>query len=284
MGCVTLSGQSVTQAHTRRRGQPDDVQAMVLVGEEDVAARIDQDVLGLGDQGLGQQPAALGGIVRQIPGDLAREVGVADVVDPQPGVEPRHEHQVVVGEQLGPLGMVLVVRSEAPTTRAEVRVRRARGGLGDRQQRHQPRVALIADVDDAREVVRLLLPFRDRFGVDQQQVSRRNGDHGVQCDHAGERGADVQSGDEFRSLDVRDVEDHEPGGSVAQVGAITKDVRRSVQRDAPRWGWRPRRRTARAGTTSPPPRDARDLRCRGSRRCCLRTRDAPPSHGDSDRP
>ena len=92
------------------------------------------------------------------------------------------------------------------------------------------------DVDDACEVVRLLLPFRDRFGVDQQQVSRRKRDHGVQRDHAGERGADVQSGDERRPLDVRDVEDDEPGGPVAEVGAITQDVRRSVQGDTSRWG------------------------------------------------
>ena len=146
---------------------------------------------------FGSSPRRSIGSSGQIPGDLARQIGVADVVDPQPCVEPRHEHHVVVGEQLGALGMMLIVWAEAPTTRAEVRIRRARRRLRYRQQRHEARVLLIADVDDAGEVVRLLLPFRDRFGVDEQQVSRWNRDHGVHRDHAGERGADVQSGDEL---------------------------------------------------------------------------------------
>src|SRR3954465_9407065 len=99
----------------------EDVQPMVLVAEVDVAAGVDEDVLRLGDQVLGEQPATLGGGVGEIGGDLARQVLVPDVVDPQARVEPGEEQQVVGVEQVrvAVLRVVLVVRSEPATPEGE---------------------------------------------------------------------------------------------------------------------------------------------------------------------
>jgi hypothetical protein len=94
---------------------------VVLVAEVDVAAGVDEDVLRLGDQVLGEHPATLGGVVGEIGDDLARQVPVPDVVDPQARVEPGEEQQVVGVEQVrvAVLRVVLVVRSEPATPQRE---------------------------------------------------------------------------------------------------------------------------------------------------------------------
>jgi hypothetical protein len=110
---------------------------MVLVGEVGVAAGVDQHVLGLRDEGrLGQQPTTLHGVVRKKVADLSRQVWIGDVVDPQSSVEPSEISDLVVVEEVLVLrvGVVLVVRAEAPATLVEVGIRSGLVRNGDWQQ------------------------------------------------------------------------------------------------------------------------------------------------------
>src|SRR5690242_9572792 len=76
---------------------PDNEKAPVFIGDINVAARVNQNVLGLVDElVIGQQAVALGGRRRNEPGHFLGEARVLDVVDAQAGVKVGQVNQVAL--------------------------------------------------------------------------------------------------------------------------------------------------------------------------------------------
>src|SRR5258708_34106375 len=101
-------------------GVPQDPQALVLLGQVDGAARIDQDVLALGDELLRQRAVALYRVGRQEPADLARLTRVCDVDDAQARVEVGEGYELVRAFHVRVvMRRDLVVRAAAPALPAE---------------------------------------------------------------------------------------------------------------------------------------------------------------------
>jgi len=78
------------------------VDALVLVGDEDVATRIHDHVFGLADKTRSRQwPQPRLRIPRHEVRDLAWHALIANVVHPQPGVEVAQKHSVLVVHSAG---------------------------------------------------------------------------------------------------------------------------------------------------------------------------------------
>src|SRR5262245_11653065 len=75
------------------------VNAVILVGHVNEAARVDDHVLGLRHEAARLWPASLGGIGRHEIAYLARQPRVSDVVDAQTRVEVGEKHEAVVAQQ-----------------------------------------------------------------------------------------------------------------------------------------------------------------------------------------
>src|SRR6266704_6950863 len=133
--CYATWPAACLRAASPRSGIPQDPQALVLLGQVDVAARVDQDVLALRDEFLRQRAVAFCRIGRQEPADLARPVRVGDVDDAQARVEVREVYELVrVLHVRVVMVLVLVVRAEAPALLAEIPVPRARWRHGQRKE------------------------------------------------------------------------------------------------------------------------------------------------------
>src|SRR5258708_33209551 len=155
-------------------GVPQDPQALVLLGQVDDAARIDEDVLALGDELLRQRAVALYRVGRQEPADLARLTRVCDVDDAQARVEVGEVYELVRALHVRVVMMlVLVVRSEAPALLAEIFVRHAGRRHGEREEREEGRLRRVCDVDERSVVEGLLAVLAERFRVHHGDLPAR---------------------------------------------------------------------------------------------------------------
>src|SRR5437867_12731234 len=124
--CYATWPAACLRAPSPRSGIPQDPQALVLLGQVDGAARVDEHVLALRDELLRQRAVALYRIGRQEPADLARRSRVGDVDDAQARVEVGEVHELVRALHIRVVTeLVLIVRAEAPALLAEIPVRRA---------------------------------------------------------------------------------------------------------------------------------------------------------------
>src|SRR5205809_7697051 len=129
--CYATWPAACLRAASPRSGIPQDPQALVLLGQVDGAARVDQDILALRDELLRQRTVALRRIGRQEPADLARRSRVGDVDDAQARVEVREVYQLVRVLHVRVVRMlVLVMRAEASALVAGLPVTRAIGRHG----------------------------------------------------------------------------------------------------------------------------------------------------------
>src|SRR5690349_4556426 len=116
--------QSLGQVVKTLFQMPDNEKAPVFIGDINVAAGINQNVLGLADElVIGQKAVALGGRRRNEPGHFLGEARVLDVVDAQAGVKVGQVNQVAlyfdVRQVIFEVG---IVRAEAAALVAEIGV------------------------------------------------------------------------------------------------------------------------------------------------------------------
>ncbi len=235
-----------------------DEQPLVLVGDVDIAAAVDEHVLGLRHQPVLQEGAvALPRIGREKIADLARSVGVGDVVDAQSRVEIGEIDQIALRLDIGIVQQrVLIVRAEAAALLAEALVGRARRWQRQRKDRHEPRLRRVGDVDDRGLVERLLTVLADRLRVGDRNLAIGHRDDGVDADEGNERRAVAEMPDLLRMRHVGDVEDIHAGAAIGQECLVADDEGRTVQRGA----GRRRRRLAVTLALHPPTADLDRMR------------------------
>src|SRR5881296_2183245 len=155
--CYATWPAACLRAPSPRPGVAQYPQALVLLGQVDGAARVDEHVLALRDELLRQRAVALHWIGREEPADLARRSRVGDVDDAQARVEVGEVRELVRALHVRVVMMlVLVVRAEAPALLAEIPVPRALGRHGQRKEREEHRLCRVGDVDERGVVERLL--------------------------------------------------------------------------------------------------------------------------------
>src|SRR6266571_6763916 len=93
--CYATWPASALRAASPRSGIPQDPQALVLLGQVDGAARVDQDVLALRDELLRQRAVALHRVGRQEPADLARRSRVGDVDEDRKSTRLNSSHMSI---------------------------------------------------------------------------------------------------------------------------------------------------------------------------------------------